>query len=292
MLNLYTPFPRYENAIIVGDTAAEALAQLHIYARGLIGGDIPAMETLHPTEKFLECTHCALKHRPQILDAAAKRIQADYILLEDNGHPGLNPVTMANALIAEGFNVRILDVRGTPAEILRRAGAMFGEEKQAERIIRDMETRMARRLAQPPLPPRRVLPILGIRHPIENVVYAFAATDASSLAKAVLKPLGLACALASKGDETLPGVMDPTLETNWPTLLTKTSPDLIVLCGDAAAAQTVLFEAHEGRMPNIPCIALPWYCESMGCRLARTLEIWDGTLRAMSLFYTSEVSNA
>ena len=45
-LNYYTPFPRYENAIVVGDTAAEALAALHIYTRGLIGGDIPSMEVL------------------------------------------------------------------------------------------------------------------------------------------------------------------------------------------------------------------------------------------------------
>lgn len=292
MLNLYTPFPRYENAIVVGDTAAEALAQLHIYARGLIGGDIPSMETLHPTEKFLECTHCALKHRPQILDAAAKRIRVDYILLEDNGHPELNPVTMTDALRSEGFNVRVLDVRGTPAEILRRAGAMFGEEKQAERIIRDMATRMARRLSKPRLLPRRVLPILGIRHPVEDAVYAFAATDASSLAKAVLQPLGLMCALTSKGDETLEGVVDPTLESDWPTLLAETRPDLIILCGDAAASQTVLLQACDGRLPDIPCIALPWYCESMGCRLARTLEIWDGTLRAMSLFHTPEAPQA
>ena len=33
MLNLYTPFPRYENIIIVGDTAAEALATLRIWGR-------------------------------------------------------------------------------------------------------------------------------------------------------------------------------------------------------------------------------------------------------------------
>lgn len=51
MLNFHTPFPRYENAIFVGDTATEALAALRIYAKALVGGDIPSMELLHPTEK-------------------------------------------------------------------------------------------------------------------------------------------------------------------------------------------------------------------------------------------------
>ena len=104
-LNYYTPFPRYENAIVVGDTAAEALAALHIYTRGLIGGDIPSMEVWHPTEKFLECTSCAMRDRPQILDAAARRIGVDYILLEDNGHKNLNPGDLKTDLEKEGFKV-------------------------------------------------------------------------------------------------------------------------------------------------------------------------------------------
>ena len=35
--NTFIPFPRYENAVFIGDTAAETLAELKIYARGLIG---------------------------------------------------------------------------------------------------------------------------------------------------------------------------------------------------------------------------------------------------------------
>ena len=55
MGNPFIPFPRCENIIIVGDAAAEYLGALRIYGRGLIGGDVPSMELLHPMEKHLEC---------------------------------------------------------------------------------------------------------------------------------------------------------------------------------------------------------------------------------------------
>lgn len=144
MLNLYTPFPRYENIIIVGDTAAEALATLRIWGRALVGGDIPGMEVLHPAEKMLECTHCAMWDRPKILDAAARRLGVDFILLEENGLPDLNPARMKADLEREGFTVKVLDVRRSAVEVLRRAGALMGEEKHAERMVSDWETRMAR----------------------------------------------------------------------------------------------------------------------------------------------------
>lgn len=50
MGNPFIPFPRCENIIIVGDAAAEYLGALRIYGRGLIGGDVPSMELLHPME--------------------------------------------------------------------------------------------------------------------------------------------------------------------------------------------------------------------------------------------------
>lgn len=282
MLNLYTPFPRYENAVFVGDTAVEALAQLRIYARGLIGGDIPSMESLHPTEKLLECTHCAIKRRPQILDAAARRINADYILLEDNGLEDLNPAVMAEPLKKEGFRVLTLDVRGTPEEVLVRAAEMFGEERQAERVLKDMETRRARLRSLDPLPNLKVLVVLGIRHPVENDVYAFAAADDSDVCRLVLDALGLSCAIDSVENEVLPGLIDPTLGCGWQQLLCDSDPDVIALCGDGAAALSVLLKNLHGRMPNLPVVPLPWYCRSMGCRIARTLEIWDDAFRAMS----------
>ena len=58
--NTFIPFPRYENAVFIGDTAAETLAELKIYARGLIGGELPNMQSYHPAEKLLECTSCVM----------------------------------------------------------------------------------------------------------------------------------------------------------------------------------------------------------------------------------------
>lgn len=142
MLNFHTPFPRYENAIFVGDTATEALAALRIYAKALVGGDIPSMELLHPTEKMIECTRCAMHDRPKILDSAARRIGADYILLEENGLSELNPATMEEPLREAGFTVRVLDVRCGALEAVDRAAAMFGEERQAERVREDYNTRI------------------------------------------------------------------------------------------------------------------------------------------------------
>jgi len=209
MLNAFTPFPRYENAIFVGDTATEALAQLRIFGRGLIGGDIPSMETLHPAEKMLECTLCAMQSRPQILDSAAKRIKADYVLLEDNGLSELNPVELKEPLEKEGFKVLTLDVKGSPEEVLRRAGALMGEKKQAERIISDIETRLRTLQSLPKLPSLRVLPILGVRHLVENKGFVFAASADSDLSKNILRPLGLTNVVNDGLKEILPGVTDP-----------------------------------------------------------------------------------
>ena len=191
-LNYYTPFPRYENAIVVGDTAAEALAALHIYTRGLIGGDIPSMEVWHPTEKFLECTSCAMRDRPQILDAAARRIGVDYILLEDNGHKNLNPVDLKTDLEKEGFKVKVLNVQGEPIEIVERAAALYGEDaqRQAARIRRDFEVRLAQVESAPKPECVSVLTLLGIRHPVEDAVYCFAATVGAEITQDVIERLG------------------------------------------------------------------------------------------------------
>lgn len=279
MLNLYTPFPRYENAIFVGDTATEALAQLHIYARGLIGGDIPSMECLHPSEKMLECTHCALKHRPQILDAAARRIQADYILLEDNGHPSLNPIVMKEALEAEGFVVKTLNVQGSPEEVLLRAASLMNETKQAERVIRDLETRVAAVKRIPELLPLKVLPILGIRHPIENATYVFATTKTADLTQTIMEPLGLVNPIQEVYNELLPGLFDPNDENGWAELLKQTQPDVIALCGDATAAQCQVLTSLKELSISPTVMPLPWYCQSMGCRYGRILEIWKDALQ-------------
>ena len=292
MLNYYTPFPRYENAIFVGDTATEALAALNIHARGLIGGDIPSMEVLHPAEKMLECTSCALRNRPQILDAAARRMNADYILLEENGLPTLNPAVLKTPLEEEGFAVRVLDVRGDAMTVVERAAALYGEDaiKHAARVRRDYETRLARVDAAPKLPSLPVLVLLGVRHPVEDAVYCFAATRRSDISRDMLERIGYVNVFeAHVTKESVPGMVALDAD-NLAELLRSADPAVVALCGDAAAAMEYVQSAFR-RMLNASadhssqrapvCLPLPWYCRPMGWRLPRMLEIWMRSLRAV-----------
>ena len=292
MLNYYTPFPRYENAIFVGDTATETLAALNIHARGLIGGDIPSMEVLHPAEKMLECTSCALRNRPQILDAAARRMNADYILLEENGLPTLNPAVLKTPLEEEGFAVRVLDVRGDAMTVVERAAALYGEDaiKHAARVRRDYETRLARVDAAPKLPSLPVLVLLGVRHPIEDAVYCFAATRRSDISRDMLERIGCVNVFeAHVTKESVPGMVALDAD-NLAELLRSADPAVVALCGDAAAAMEYVQSAFR-RMRNASadhssqrapvCLPLPWYCRPMGWRLPRMLEIWMRSLRAV-----------
>ena len=102
MGNPFIPFPRCENIIIVGDAAAEYLGALRIYGRGLIGGDVPSMELLHPMEKHLECVSCFLNDPTQVLMPAVRRMKADFVVLEENGSADFNPAAGREALEKEG----------------------------------------------------------------------------------------------------------------------------------------------------------------------------------------------
>lgn len=289
MLNYYTPFPRYENAIVVGDTAAEALAALHIYARGLVGGDIPSMEVWHPTEKFLECTSCALRDRPQILDSAARRIHADYILLEDNGEDSLNPIVLKEPLEKEGFVVRVLDVQGHALDVLERAAQLYGEDavKQAARIRRDYEERLRAIESAKPLERIPVLTLLGIRHPVEDAVYCFAATQRAEITQEVVERLGCFNPVEiDAGLEAISGLYQLNTQ-RLSDLLVAAMPSAIALCGDSTAALQFVHRALKEKPGLASCksfrshmlIPLPWFCRPMGWRLPRVLEIWQRALR-------------
>ncbi len=105
MLNNFVPYPRYERAVFIGDTATEYLAALKIYAYALVGGEVPSMELLHPQEKPLECVACAMHNKPQVLKSALTKIPADYVLLEDNHRAELNPASMKEGVEAAGVPV-------------------------------------------------------------------------------------------------------------------------------------------------------------------------------------------
>ena len=287
MLNFHTPFPRYENAIFVGDTATEALAALRIYAKALVGGDIPSMELLHPTEKMIECTRCAMHDRPKILDSAARRIGADYILLEENGLSELNPATMEEPLREAGFTVRVLDVRCGALEAVDRAAAMFGEERQAERVREDYNTRIKNVQGKPQFKNSRILVLLGIRHPVETVKDSvFAVTERADLSSDILTALRCRNAVSGRPYlEPMPGLLPVSTEC-LAELILKTDPDAIALTGDSSAAMGAVLQS----MREFPIIQrsrvfldnrflpLPWFCRPMGWRLPRILETWQETL--------------
>ena len=107
MGNPFIPFPRCENIIIVGDAAAEYLGALRIYGRGLIGGDVPSMELLHPMEKHLECVSCFLNDPTQVLMPAVRRMKANFVVLEENGSADFNPAAGREALEKEGYAVNV-----------------------------------------------------------------------------------------------------------------------------------------------------------------------------------------
>ena len=183
MGNPFIPFPRNENIIIVGDTATEILGALRIFGKGLIGGEVPSMELLHPNEKHLECISCFLNHPEQILAPAVRKIGADFVLLEANGKPGFDPSAAQERLVGMDIPVKVLDVKGTPEEVLRRAGEMFGEERQAERVIRERKERLdALSKVEVPIGRTAVI-LLAIRSPIRYESYVFRVAAHSELSQ-------------------------------------------------------------------------------------------------------------
>lgn len=247
MLNQFFPFPRYEKAIFVGDKAAELLSALQIHPVGLIGGEIPSIERYHPYEKLLECTACAMKHKRQILFSAAKKIPADYILLEDNRSTDLNPADMADELREMGLVVQVLDVNGTVEENLRRAGAMFGEEKQAERMIKDRETRFELIKEMKVRPGLRVLYLMGIRQEITQETFLFALTAESEISALMSEHFGMENVTRGEGgDVIMPGVMQVH---DLPALL-RSNPDAIACLGDSLTVTTAI-QTAVGATPDL-----------------------------------------
>ena len=283
MGNPFIPFPRNENIIIVGDTATEILGALRIFGRGLIGGEVPSMELLHPNEKHLECISCFLNHPEQILAPAVRKIRADFVLLEANGKPGSDPSAAQERLVGMDIPVKVLDVKGTPEEVLRRAGAMFGEERQAERVIRERQERLDA-LSKVEVPKGRTAVILlAIRSPIRHESYVFRVAAHSELSQLLSEQWNVINLFESspeldqiEGIQSLGDIAE----------LLMNDPDVIALTGDAAAGAAEVRKAvkahpelqscralEEGRM-----VGLPYYCRPLEWKAPIILESWADAL--------------
>lgn len=285
MLNNFTPYPTYEKAIFVGDKACEYLAALKIYAYGLIGGEVPNMEILHPQEKPLECVACAMHNKPKILKAAIEKLPADYVLLEDNRDEELNPAAMKDKLENEGVRVKILDVEGSVAEVLRRAGKLYGVEKHAERIISDYETRFdeVEKLKKQIRRGQKLLILLGIRQPVTLETYLFVVTASSVLSHSLQSHYGVVNVVESNPEKELISGM---IQVENVEELLALKPEAVALCGDALCCAKALENACRNNpgLRTLEAFAqqkvwpLPFYCDALSWREPQILQLWGQAL--------------
>lgn len=183
-INTFTPFPRYENAIFVGDAAIETLTEMKIFGKALIGGELPNIQYFHPAEKLLECTSCVM-HDQRVLTTAIRRGEIEYVLLENNPNSDINPADLASKLEDENIPFKVLDITSDPVENLRNGGKLFAEEKRSERAIKEY-MRLADELTKQEVPlGQKILTLLAIRHPYDDRIFLFALSDASDVSKEI-----------------------------------------------------------------------------------------------------------
>lgn len=286
MGNPYIPFPRCDNLIIVGDTATEYLGALRIFGRALIGGEVPAMELLHPMEKHLECVSCFLNNPTQVLLPAVRRLGHPLVVLEENDSPDFNPAAAKDKLTAAGVQTSVLDVRGTPEEVLRRAVALFHEEKQAARVLRERTERLEA-LAPVIADIRRgqkILLLLAIRSPIRHESYVFTLSGRHPLSRLLTDTFGVVNVNDREAPEQIPGVQELGA---WDELVGQ-APEAIIYTGDGAACahELVRLVRSHPELADCPAIrqariyAAPYYCPPLQIRLHEILEAWTDVLSA------------
>lgn len=242
-----------------------------------------SMELLHPAKKPLECVACMLNAPEQILLPAVRRTGAEYVLLEENGTPDFNPVSARKRLEALGIRTRVLDVRGAPEAALRRAAALYSEERQAERAIRARRERLNALKALPVRRGQRAAVLLGIRNPARHKSYVFRVAAHAAHSKLLQEAFGLSNVFESPASKDEIEGIQPLGDLGE---LFERDPNLIALTGDAAACSREVFKAirerpalqdlkavREGRI-----VALPYYCRPLAWRSPEILEAWADAL--------------
>lgn len=275
--NIFIPFPRYENAIFIGDAVTQTLAVLRIYAKGLIGGELPNAEAYYPYEKLVECTACMM-HDTRRLKIAVRRGEVDYVLLEDNGREKHALLSIKNDLERSGIKVLVLDISQGALDAFKNAGKLFGEERRTQRAIAEYKARLNFVHEQLPLVPRKGLVFLTIRHPADDRIFLFALSDAAEINDGIFKPLNIETLVLEKDFKT---VMPGLVEVNQPEDFIKFNPDFIAFCGDYPAGMLALNSAFKkmkgNRISAIEnhCIyPLPYYCDALSCRRPRIMQSW------------------
>ena len=119
-----------------------------------------------------------------------------------------------NGLDAEGITVKRFDVRGSAQTVLFRAGSFFGDEKQAERVIRERSGRLAvfeKTKANIREGQLAVIPS-AIRSSIRHEHYVFIVSKRSSFSKLLNGSSGLMNNTSMSGSEKMPGGNDQRIQ--------------------------------------------------------------------------------
>lgn len=274
--NPFVPFPRYENAIFIGDSAIETFAELRIYGRALIGGDLPNMVSYHPSEKLLECTACVMRDQ-RILFSAIRREKVDYVLLENNPAAENNPASLEPILQAKGIPVKILDIASEPLVTLYLAGGLFDEKRRAERAIREFCYTEQNLLDLKPLKQQTVLSLLGIRHPLEDKTFLFALSDVSDVGQSIYPLIGAQNPVRESDFKTkIPGLV----EIKKIDALLENEIDWIAVMGDTLGVQQIL-AAYQAKAQFISyalakskIFSVPYYGKPLFIRRPKILKEW------------------
>ena len=189
------------------------------------------------------------------------------------------------ALEKEGISVKILDVRGSTELVLRRAGKLFGEEKQAERIIRERTERLAALddVRKSIRKGQKAAIFLAIRSPVRHESYVFRISERSALSQLLTNTFAIEnINVRPNAEERIPGIQ----ELDDLSDLFEKNPDLIVYTGDAAACGQKTAEFIRKHPQFAECNAVkngriygaPYYCHALDLRRHEILEAWSDVL--------------
>ena len=132
------------------------------------------------------------------------------LVLERNDSSGFNPDAAKERLEAEGITVKRFDVRGSAQAVFLRADSLFGDEKQAERVIRERSVRLAAFEKTKANIREGQLAVMrsAIRSSIRHEHYVFIVSKRCSLSKLLNDSSGLMNNTSMSGSEKMPGGND------------------------------------------------------------------------------------
>jgi ABC-type Fe3+-hydroxamate transport system substrate-binding protein len=278
--------PTLYNSIFIDDNVADVARALGCYAKAMVGGQVPMVETAFPFAKQLECILCVMGPKRKLLYSAYRRMNiSSVVIAHTDSDP--NPASIAPELRENGLNVEVIDfTKGVPHAI-REAGRVFEREKAAEKLAVAYERDMESVYADQPMLGRRVLVLLGITNPQRPERYLLLETPGCYLDQSILAPLGCVNAGAAQVSPDTEIVMDGIQIIDGPLDLAAMRPDTIALTGDPLVGQRALRDAVAANPHLRDCVpalkkyevySLPHCCSAEPLRFPETFRLWKEAL--------------